>query len=142
MVGKKYYLYLRNLVLKKKAKRIVVANAFSLSMMRGSGLLSVKELSREELQKTIELIRKYVQKGKLQVYSVVGHESTAKLLSQLLGMNVGVNRERYILEETDVLFVMQLLERLAPGKELSITELYDMLKTGKVKFFLVSVKYY
>ena len=142
MVAKKYYLYLRNLVLKKKAKRIVVANVFSLSMLKSSALVSVHELSKEELEKTIEYIRKQLVKGKLQLYSVIGHESTAKLLSQLLGMDVGVNRERYILEETDVLFVMQLLERLVPGKELSITELYDMLKGGKVKFFLVSVKYY
>ena len=141
MGAKKYYLYLRNLILKKKAKRVVVVNAFSLSMLKLSALVSVHEISKEELEKTIEFIRRQVAKGKLQIYSVVGHESTAKLLTNLLGVEIKVNRERYVMDESDILFVMQLLVRLEPGRELNLSDLQQLLDEGKVKFFLVSVKY-
>jgi hypothetical protein len=141
MGAKKYYLYLRNLILKKKAKRVVVVNAFSLSMLKLSALVSVHEISKEELEKTIEFIRGQVAKGKLQIYSVVGHESTAKLLTNLLGVEIKVNRERYVMDESDILFVMQLLVRLEPGRELNLSDLQQLLDEGKVKFFLVSVKY-
>jgi len=141
MGAKKYYLYLRNLILKKKAKRVVVVNAFSLSMLKLSALVSVHEISKEELEKTIEFIRGQVAKGKLQIYSVVGHESTAKLLTNLLGVEIKVNRERYVMDESDILFVMQLLVRLEPGRELNLSDLQQLLDEGKVKFYLVSVKY-
>jgi len=58
--------------------------------------------------------------------SAVGHESTAKLLSQLLGIEIPVNRIEIKIEYGDKLIVFQLLQRLPEGKVLSEEELRQL----------------
>jgi Domain of unknown function (DUF1874). len=105
---------------------IYLANAFSLSMLPfKSATIKVKEVSVEEVKQL--LTKHYV--------SAVGHESTAQLLSQLLSINVPVNRTAITLKPRDVLIVFQLLTRLPEGKVLSIEEIQKL----PFKFYVVEV---
>jgi len=107
--------------------RLVVANAFSLSMLSElieasetkSIAVVVEEISLEEAKEYIKIFR---ERGD-EIYSVVGHESTAKLLTKLLGTEIRYNRERYSLREGENLLVCQLLVRLPVGRELTEEEL-------------------
>lgn len=62
--------------------------------------------------------------------SYVGHEATAQALSELLGVEVSVNREMYTQEVGDRALVFKLRGRLPEGKILSREELeligYDL----------------
>ena len=55
--------------------------------------------------------------------SAIGHESTAKLLSQLWAMDIAVNRIQIHMEIGDQAIVFRLLSRLPEGKVLSEYEL-------------------
>jgi len=55
--------------------------------------------------------------------SAVGHEGTAKVLSQLLGVSVPVNRIRIRMKKGDRAIVFRVLVRLPEGKVLSSEEL-------------------
>ncbi len=105
---------------------VYLANAFSLGMIANlpTVLIRVTEIP-------IEVAREYAKDA----VSVVGHEATAVLLSQLLEWPVSVNRATIQLKPGDVLIVFQLLERLPEGKVLSEEELRKL----KFKFFLVEV---
>lgn len=52
------------------------------------------------------------------VVSYIGHEPTARLLTQLLGVEVAVSRAAYVPSEGDVALVFRLRQRLqAPATE-------------------------
>jgi len=89
--------------------------AFSLSMLPSDPLmtLTVEEISIERVKE--ELRDSFI--------SAVGHPDTAKLLSELLGMNVPANRVAIKLNHGDNVIVFQLLTRLPEGKVLSKEEL-------------------
>ena len=55
--------------------------------------------------------------------SAIGHEATAKLLSQLLGINIPVNRVSVFFEPDDIGIHFFLKQRLPEGKVLSQEEL-------------------
>jgi len=57
------------------------------------------------------------------IMSIVGHQSTANLLSQLIGIEIPVNRVDYRLTENDVLLVFTVPTRLPEGKVLTVEEL-------------------
>jgi len=57
------------------------------------------------------------------IISIVGHQSTANLLSQILGVEIPVNRVDYRLTEYDLLLVFTLPTRLPEGKVLMDEEL-------------------
>ena len=88
-----------------KTKRNVLSTAFSLSMVfdmipannnEFAGLLvSIKEVPPEALPADL--------------YSVVGHRDTARLLSGILGREVPVNREIYKVSPGDILYVAQYI---------------------------------
>jgi hypothetical protein len=59
--------------------------------------------------------------------SAVGHESTARLLSELFGVHIPTNRIEVSLEEGDISLHFVLLRRLAEGQILNYQEL---AKTG------------
>jgi len=98
----------------------VVANAFSVSMISvyPKATLSFVGISLEDARKWVKLA---VSEGKL--HSIVGHESTAKLLSELLGAEIKANREFYIMRPNDVLLVASINARLPEGKVLNLEEL-------------------
>jgi hypothetical protein len=96
---------------------IYLSNAFSLSMLPSSvsySLIKVEETSKEEVKELL---------SKNQFISAVGHEGTSQFISELLGVQVTVNRSAIKLEKGDVLIVLQLLQRLAEGKVLTREEI-------------------
>ena len=72
--------------------------------------------------------------------SAIGHEATAAMLSQLLGMQVPVNRISIKVEYGDDIIVFQLLQRLPEGKILTVEELQQLIQQGQAKFYYVEIE--
>ena len=66
--------------------------------------------------------------------SAVGHESTANVLSELLGMEIKPNRITVDMKPGDVAVAVRFLRRLQEGKVLNETELIQLLKEGVIEF--------
>jgi len=99
-------------------KKVYLTNAFSLGMLSGSQqyLIEVREITLEE-------VKTLINDGFI---SAVGHEPTAQLLSEMLGISVSSNRIQVKLEKGDVLVIYQLLQRLPEGKVLSKEEILQL----------------
>jgi rubredoxin len=110
---------------------LYLSNAFSLGMIASpEAVIHVKEISKERAK--IE-ITAALHDGRFR--SVIGHEATASVLSELLGVPVPVDRERITLGNGDALIVFQLLTRLPEGKILAV----DEIKALGYRFHLVRV---
>lgn len=119
--------------------KIIIANAFSLSMLNcKKNLVVVEEVKLEDVK---HHILHCLEHPECEFKSVIGHESTAKILSELLGIEVKVNRIKITLDKDTVLYVFQLLERLPEGKILSTEELKKLVEQDKIKFFRVLLVY-
>lgn len=95
---------------------IYLANAFSLKML-GRERASIKVFPSN-----VEEVREIVLQ--FPVVSIVGHDGTAEVFSQLLGVTVGVNRVSLTLGEGDTLIVgLPSGGRLPEGKVLTKEEL-------------------
>jgi hypothetical protein len=93
---------------------IFLTNAFSPSML----LCPTSNVIFEKVD--IDTAKRFIS-GRV-VQSYIGHEETAKILSQLLGIQVGVNRS--MLKITDAqLIIFTLNQRLPEGKVLSAQEI-------------------
>jgi len=68
--------------------------------------------------------------------SAVGHQSTAEVLSTLLGVEIPFNRVQLKLEHGDKILVFQLLTRLEEGRVLTREEISSL----PFKFYLVEVR--
>jgi hypothetical protein len=92
--------------------KFYITNAFSLGMLGEEKryIIHVAEISNEY---ALELVRKY------SFISAIGHDATAKIISQILGVNIPVNRIAVKLQSGDIALVFQLLQRLPEGKVLS-----------------------
>jgi len=112
---------------------VILANAFSLSMIPivegDEAKLKVRRISIQEAKELLANV----------FTSAIGHQSTAKLLTQLLGVNVPVNRTEIKLERGQQLIVFQLLIRLQEGQVLSHEELEQLYQQGKVVFYVVQL---
>ena len=86
-------------------------------------------------QISLEQARAWVRQGEF--ISAVGHESTAKLLSELLGVEIKPNRIFVDMELWDEALAIQFLERVAEGKVLSKEELEELYNKGKIVFRLI-----
>jgi hypothetical protein len=107
--------------------RVILANAFSLSMLTSTpATILVKELSLEEVQGLLA-------EG---FESAIGHESTAFFLSKLLGVEVKADRRQITIDANTILVVFQLLSRLPEGRVLTEEEIASV----KYKFYLVSLE--
>jgi len=104
-----------------------LANAFSLGMLPSEPLvtLTVEEIS-------VERTKEELSKG---FTSVIGHPDTAKLLTELLDVNVPANRIAIKLNHGDSVIVFQLLTRLPEGKVLTKEELEKL----PYKFYKVTL---
>jgi len=91
--------------------------------------LKCKRISLEEAR---NWIKRWIERGRL--ISAVGHESTAKLLSELLGVEIQPNRIFVDMELWDEALAIQFLERVEEGKVLSKEELEELYKQGKIVF--------
>lgn len=101
-----------------------LGNAFSLGMLsKLPQAFLVKEASLEELKNT-------------EFISAIGHETTARVLSKLLGREVPYNRISIQLNTGDTLYVFQIMQRLEEGKILTEEEIqflpYKILKLQTV----------
>jgi hypothetical protein len=104
--------------------RKYLLNAFSLSMLPDiSLLLTVRSAEVGEVKKLLGS----------DFISAIGHESTAALLSNILGVDVKFNRTSIKLEPGDVAVVFQLLGRLPEGRVLTVDELRGI----EYRFFVV-----
>lgn len=94
-------------------KRIVIANAISINMLTENSNLSFQKISKEE-------VKSLLNQGFM---SIVGHEATAKIFSQILEIEIPQNRIHYSMEKEDILIVGCLNIRLPEGKVLTEEEL-------------------
>jgi len=118
-----------------KQQRIVIGNAFSLSMIStNEATIKIKKISAEEA-------RQLIQNSNNNILSIVGHEGTAAILTQLLGVNVTTNRVQYQLNKDDILIVFQLMIRLPEGKILTAEEVQQLISQGKAVFYQVQLSY-
>jgi hypothetical protein len=107
-------------------ERVVVANAFSLSMLEPPATVRVEGLTTAQA-------RALLRRGEF--ISAVGHAATAEVLSTLLEVQVPMNRVSVSLRKGDILVVFQLLSRLEEGKILTVEEMQAL----QHKFLLVRV---
>jgi hypothetical protein len=84
--------------------------------------ITLRKISIEEAKELL---------NKNQFTSAIGHEGTAKVLSQLLGVNIPTNRISVYMEPGDIGIHFFLKQRLPEGKVLSEEEL------RKLDFWLV-----
>ena len=113
--------------------KVYLVNTFSLNMLqKKSGTVKTKPV---ELQEVKELLKEHT------AISYISHQSTAQVLSRLLGQEVKANRQNLILEDGDRLLVFQLNVRPKEGQVFTEEELQDIVKSGKYSFWLLEVNY-
>ena len=83
----------------------------------------------------LETAKTFVDNGDF--ISAVGHESTAKLISELLEVEIPVNRIPVWMKPGDVALCVQFLERVQEGKVLTYDELIKMYSDGKISFVIL-----
>ena len=69
--------------------------------------------------------------------SAVGHESTAQLLSGLLGVPVTPSRVQVWMRPGDEALCVQFMVRFAEGHVATVEELQQLYQQGKIQFVLV-----
>jgi hypothetical protein len=72
--------------------------------------------------------------------SAVGHQATAEILTDLLGVEVPFNRAAITMREGDSLIVFQLRVRLEEGRILTREEVLSLYEGGQASFWLVEVE--
>ncbi len=83
-------------------------------ILTGYGVYGFERISKEEATKLLK---------ENEFISAVGHKGTAEVMSELLGVEIPVNRVRVEMEEGDTAIVFRVLVRLEEGKVLSKEEL-------------------
>jgi hypothetical protein len=112
-------------------KAVYLANAFSLGMLTTrKTTLYVEEVDEATAVNVIATM-----KSKGELISAVGHESTAKILTEICGVEIESNRIPIKLQPKDVVIIFQLIDRLPEGKILTS----DEIRALKYKFYLVKV---
>ena len=111
-----------------------LCNSFTLSMISPSLIEEGATIKASPI--TLEEAKSLLQQG---FVSAVGHESTAKVLSSLLGTHVPFNRAQIAIKEGDVIVSFQFMVRLPEGKVLGDDEVIALYNEGKIKFFRVEV---
>ena len=86
----------------------------------------------ESRKVTLDEARQWIQQGDF--VSAVGHESTAQLLSELLGAEIKQNRIFVDMKPEDEALAVQFLIRLPEGAVLSKDELEELYEQGKIVF--------
>jgi len=93
--------------------------------------------------KDIDYVKKFTDflKNKLgfEVISAIGHQSTAQVLSKLLGFEVPAQRISIELDKGDVAIAFALDYRLPEGKVLPDEELKRIIDERKFSFYIIDV---
>jgi hypothetical protein len=90
----------------------------------------------------VEYIKKFIEFWRargMEVVSAIGHESTARLLSKMLGFEVKTQRVSATASEGDVIVAFALNFRLPEGRVLSDAELEEIAKSQQYSFTIVDV---
>ena len=117
--------------------KLYIANAFSLNMIPFDNFnIAGAKVSVEQAR---EIIRRAKELLNMEIVSAIGHESTAKLASELLGIEVPMNRIAIKLDDADRVLVIQILERLPEGKVLNEHEIRELLQKGKIAIYYLMV---
>ena len=86
------------------------------SIMTSEGVFSLRDISLEEA-------RKLAIDNRDNLLSAVGHQSTADILTTLLGVEIKMNRINFIQEQHQEALVFKLLGRPEEGKILTLNEI-------------------
>jgi len=113
---------------------IYLCNSFTLSMIAPSLLEQGAIIKASPI--SLGEVKALLKEG---FVSAVGHESTARVLSVLLGTEVPFNRAQIAIREGDVIVSFQFMVRLPEGKVLGEDEVLALYQEGKIKFFRVEV---
>ena len=113
--------------------RVVIASSFSVNMLSNSATIAFQKLSLSLAKEFIN----FVKSRGIEVVSIVGHKSTADLLTRLLGVNVPTNRISYSMSTKDIMLVFTVPFRLPEGKVLSNNELEAV--ADRLNIFMVFV---
>ena len=114
-----------------KSQTVFLANAFSVNMLiQFPVVVKFEEISLEEAKRILA-------NG---FESVVGHQGTSQLLSQLLGIQVPTARRELKLSKGQTVIIFQLLVRLQEGQVLSAEEVQKLYSEGKAKFIKATVE--
>ena len=106
-----------------------LANSFSLGMLsKLPAVVKIEEVPKEVFCREIR-----------NAISVIGHEGTAQIITNLCSVPVTVNRSAVQLNKGDIVYVFQLITRLPEGKILSMQEIEELILQNKVKFMRVEV---
>jgi len=106
-----------------EAKRLKILNALPIGALNTSeAILVVREVGKEEA-------RQLAQNATIESY--IGHASTAKALTLILGKEIAVNRAEARLNRGDLLLVAVLTRRVAGDQEISPEDL---------RLFVVEIK--
>lgn len=92
------------------------------------GVYVFRKISLEQAK---DLVKKYG------FISAIGHESTAKMLSELLEVEVPVNRVAIRMLPGEVAIIFRIKERLPEGKILNYEELKKLIEEEKAEFGLL-----
>jgi hypothetical protein len=97
-----------------KNRKVYILNA---PVLTGYGVFRYR---KSELQEVKELL------ATNNFVSAVGHEATAKLMSEIIGISIPVNRIAVEMLHGDVAVVFRLLQRIPEGKILNLEELKNL----------------
>ena len=86
------------------------------SIITSEGVFSLRDISLEEA-------RKLAIDNRDNLLSAVGHQSTADILTTLLGVEIKMNRINFVQEQHQEALVFKLLGRPEEGKILTLSEI-------------------
>jgi hypothetical protein len=113
---------------------VYLCNSFTLSMITPDLLDAGVVIKASPI--SLEEVKALLREG---FVSAVGHESTARVLSVLLGADVPFNRVQIAIAGGDVIVSFQFMVRLPEGHILKEDEVIALYQEGKIKFFKVEV---
>jgi hypothetical protein len=113
---------------------VYLTNSFTLSMIVPSLIEQGVVIKASPI--SLEEAKALLQQG---FVSAVGHESTARVLGRLLGVEVPFNRAQIAIREGDIIVSFQFMVRLPEGKILGDDEVIALYNEGKIKFFRVEL---
>jgi len=116
------------------SKKLYLLNS---PVMPNSGIYMYKIV---DLREFLDFYNLYKNLYGYDVVSAIGHEATAKLLSELLYYEVPVNRITIELRDRDVALVIKIKQRLEEGKVLNNEELEAMINAGMIEFGIVEYR--
>jgi len=113
-----------------------LTNAFSIQM--------IMNLLRYDQDTTVyfRLLTPEEFRTELMTYFVnaVGHPGTVEFLNKAFGLNLTVSRQSITVNHGDeILIVMPMVGRLAPGTELTAEKMMELYEQGLVKFIKVTI---